>query len=283
ALALGFLVKPVLLYAWPLAGGLTAWMLVRGKREGGRGKGGAPSVRLSGARGLWPVALAGLIPLLALGLSTAHEAQTGHAEVTSLQTQNLWQQNARRAMLRTGDEAEYETTDARLAVIPAYADRQRQTAEAAREAILSRPLAYVAVHLQGVAAFALDPGRFDLAVFFELPVGSSGGMDESARGLGPLARFLAVQPLGLSLALGVLLVWNAVVAVAFLAWAWRGPAPPEVRLWCLLFVAYLAFVTGPVGSARYRLAVVPILLLALPRAWDSLRSRFARDGRASHG
>ena len=258
ALALAFLLKPVLLYFWPLALALTAWMLWR-----------------RGARGvrLWPAALAGLIPLLALGLSLGHGSQTGFREVTSLQTQNLWQQNARRAMLRTGDEAEYEATDARLAAIPDYADRQRQTADAARAAILSRPLAYAAVHMQGVAAFALDPGRYDLAVFFDLPVGSSGGMDAAARGLGPLASFLRTQPLPLALALALLLAWNALVAVAFLVWAWRGPAPLDVRVWAFVLVAYLAFVTGPVGAARYRLAVVPILLLALPWAWDALRTR----------
>jgi hypothetical protein len=176
-------------------------------------------------------------------------------------------------MLRTGDEAVYESTDAVLAAIPDYADRQRQTAEAAREAILARAPAYAAVHLQGTAAFVLDPGRFDLALFFDLPVGSSGGMDAASRGAGPLARFLTGQPWPLALLLAALTLWNAAVAVAFLAWVWRGPAAPEVRVWAFVLAGYLAAVTGPVGSARYRLAVVPLVLLALPWAWDALRTR----------
>jgi len=213
--------------------------------------------------------------MMALGLAAVHGAQTGHAEVTSLQTQNLWQQNARRAMLRTGDEAEYEATDARLAVIPEYADRQRQTADSAKAAIFARVRAYGLVHMQGMAAFALDPGRYDIALFFELPVGSTGAMDAASRGAGPLASFFASQPLPLALVLALLTLWNAAVAVAFLGWCWRGPASPEVRLWCFVVVAYIAFVTGPVGAARYRLAIMPILLLALPWAWDSLRSRLS--------
>ncbi|OZC02050.1 hypothetical protein [Rubricoccus marinus] len=275
-LAAAFLLKPVLLYFWPVAASLTGWMLWRAQRtaSGDAALASGLAAHASGARGYWPVALAWLIPLLALGFAAAHGTQTGHAEVTSLQTQNLWQQNARRAMLRTGDEAEYEATDARLAVIPTYAERQRRTAATAKAAVFERPLAYAAVHMTGVAAFALDPGRYDLALFFELPVGSTGAMDAASRGAAPLARFLGNQPWPLALVLGLLTLWNAAVAVAFLVWCWRGPVSPEVRAWCFLLVAYVAFVTGPVGAARYRLAVVPILLLALPWAWDQFRSRF---------
>lgn len=259
-LGLAFLVKPVLLYAWPLTLGLTLWMLWRRGARGGA---------------LWPAALAGLIPLLALSLALAHEAQTGHREVTSLQTHNLWQENARRAMLRTGDEEAFLATSDRLAEVEGYAEQQEAREEAAREAILERPLAYAAVHLQGVASFVLDPGRFDLVTFVGGEAGPTGGMDASARGAGTLARFLAGQPWPLLLVLGLLVLWNVLAAVSFVAWAWRGGAAVEVRVWCALLVGYLAFVTGPVGSARYRLAVVPLVLVALPWAWARVTRRFA--------
>ena len=258
ALGVAFLLKPVLLYFWPVSLVLTGWMLWR-----------------RGARGLrlWPAAAAGLVPLLALALALAHGAQTGVPEVTSLQTQNLWQQNARRALIRTGEHDRYVSESARLARIESYSERQRQTAVTAQEAILSRPLAYAAVHFTGTAAFLLDPGRYDLAIFFELPVGSTGGMDAASRGARPLARFLAGLPWPLVLVLGLLALLNAAIVVAFLAWVWRGPAPLDVRMWAFCLVGYLAFITGPVGAARYRLAVVPLLFLALPWAWDACRTR----------
>lgn len=257
-LGAAFLVKPVLLYFWPLALALTGWMLWRREARG-----------LS----LWPAAVAGLVPVLAVGLAIAHGAPTGHREVTSLQTQNLWQQNARRAMLRTGDESVYEATDARLAAIPDYTERQRATSDAAREAILARPLAYATVHLQGVATFVLDPGRHDLAIFFGLPVGTSGGMDAASRGSGSLARFLAGQSWPMVLVLVALTLWNVAVAVAFVAWVWRSDASVELRIWAFVLVAYLAFITGPVGSARYRLAVLPVVVLALPWVWEQVARR----------
>ena len=254
--AVALWVKPVVLYLWPGTLALSAWALWR------RGRRGA---------GLAPALSAGLVPLAALALMALNATWTGRAEVSSIQTLNLVEVNAQRTLARTGEQDAYDRAAARAAAIPAYADRQAWRQAWAVRAIRDRAGAYAAVHATGVAAFFLDPGRFDLALFLGLD--SDGGAMAAASRAGP-AGALAVlrrQPPALLVALAALLALNAAVAVAFLAWTVWGAAPLELRVAALGLVAYVALVTGPVGAARYRLAVAPILALALPWAWAALR------------
>ena len=260
-LAAALWVKPVVLYLWPATLALAAWALWRRGRRGAR---------------LWPAALAGLVPLAALGLSLLNASWTGHREVTSMGVHNLVHQNAQRTLVRTGEAALHDRAEAEADRIADYGARQTHRQAWAARVILDRPAAYAAVHATGMAAFVFDPGRFDLALFLDLD-SPGGGMTAGSRS-GP-AGALAVlgrQPPALLAVLAALLALNAAVAVAFLAWLAWGAAPPEVRVLALVLVGYTVAVTGPVGSARYRMAVAPLVALALPWAWDALRSRLAR-------
>jgi hypothetical protein len=261
-LALGLLVKPVLLYVWLFTLPLTAYALWW------RGARGAPL-------GAAALALLVLVPAGVLGL--AHRTQTGHFEVSSIQTENFLQQNAGRLLARTGEEEVLEAVGRRSQALARYPERAAFEAAAARRIILERPLAYAVLHLQGVANFFLDPGRFDLQVFFGLPPAEPGLMARySAEGWrGVLRGLTALPPLQTAVLLAVL-AWNALVAAAFAWWLLRGDVPLPVRLGALALVGYVALVTGPVGAARYRMAVYPLMLLAAPYAWDRLRRLRAR-------
>lgn len=263
-IAVALWVKPVVLYVWPGTLALSAWALWRRGRRGGA---------------LAPALSAGLVPLAALALMAFNASWTGHAEVSSLQTLNLVEYNAQRTLARTGELDVYDRATAQAAEIPAYDDRQRQRAAWAVQVIADRPAAYAAIHATGVAAFFLDPGRFDLALFLRLD-SPGGAMRAASRdGAGGVASVLARQPVWLLALLGLLLVANATVALAFLAWTVWGAAPVEFRVAALGLVAYVALVTGPVGAARYRLAVAPILALSLPWAVNALRLRFSNADR----
>lgn len=263
-LAVALWVKPVVLYLWPLTLALSAWALWRN------------TDRLEAPRrmmALWPAATALLVLASALGLARLHATWTGHPEVTSLQAKNLVQQNAYRTLVRTGETDLYGPAVAAHDRIADYGARQQARQAWATDVVLDRLGAYAAVHLTGVAAFVLDPGRFDLAVAADLDT-EAGGMTAASRdgALGALG-VLADQPPALLAVLGALLVLNGLVALAFFAWLVWGRVPVEVRLGAFVFVGYVAAVTGPVGSARYRMAVAPLVALALPWAWEAVRRR----------
>jgi len=267
ALAVALWVKPVVLFIWPLTLALSAWALWRTGRRG---------------LALWPSALAGLVPLAALALALLNAQWTGRAEVSSMQVHNLVHQNAQRTLIRTGEPELHDLAEAEAAEIADYDARQRHRQAWATRVIRERLPTYLALHVQGMAATVLDPGRFDLAVFFDLDASDGGGMTASSRSgaLGVL-DVLRRQPPVLLAVLVLLLVLNVAVAVAFAAWVFWGTVPAEVRVMALGLVGYVVAVTGPVGSARYRMAVAPLLALALPWAWTALRSRFSIRARRS--
>ena len=260
-LAAALWVKPVVLYVWPITLAATAWALWR------RGRRGAA---------LWPAAGAALVPLAALALAALNATWTGHPEVTSMQTHNLAHQNAHRTLMRTGEVALHDAAEARADRIADYGERQERRRAWATGVILDRPLDYAAVHLTGMAALVLDPGRFDLATFFDLDSApgamTAGSRDGPAGALAVLLR----QPPALLAVLAVLLALNVAVALSFVAWVARGDAPVEVRVLLFLLVGYVVLVTGPVGSARYRMPVAPLVALALPWASAVVASRFER-------
>ncbi len=267
ALAAALWVKPVVLYLWPFTLGLTAWALWRKGRRG---------------LALWPAALAGLVPLAARAGALLKATWTGRAEVSSMPVHNHVHQKAQRTLRRTGWPEPPARAEAEAARIPDYDARQRQRQAWATGVIRDRLPAYLAIHTEGMAATVLDPGRFDLAVFLDLDASDGGGMTAaSRRGVPGVLDVLRRQPPVLLAVLVLLLVLNAAVAVAFVAWVFWGTVPVEVRVMALGLVGYVVAVTGPVGSARYRMAVAPLLALALPWAWDALRSRFPIRARRS--
>jgi hypothetical protein len=213
---------------------------------------------------------------LALGMQEM-ERLRGNLRATSEASDAMV--NRAEGLQRTLDAkaAALSAVEAASDALPTYAERSAFQAAAAKRLILERPVAYTLFHLQGVVHFVLDPGRFDLQVFFALPPPEGPGLMarynvEGWRGV--LAGLAALPPVQ-TVVLLVLLLWNVLVAVAFVAWVGWGDAPLPVRLGALALVAYVALVTGPVGAARYRMPVYPLLLLALPWAWAWLRSRRA--------
>ena len=266
-LALALLVKPVVLYLWLFNVPLTAYALWHRGARGGR---------------LWPTALALLLPLTALGLGLAHRAQTGVFEVSSIQTENLLHQNAGRLLTRLGDDETMAAIDARADALPTYPERARYQAAEARRILLAHPLAYAGLHLQGVVHFFLDPGRFDLQVFLDQPSAGSGLMARySAEGWRGVLRGLVGLPPLQTAVLALLFVWNAAVLAAFGWWLLRADVPLPIRLALFVLVGYVALVTGPVGAARYRLAIYPLMLLAVPFVWARMREHLRRPASAN--
>ena len=57
---------------------------------------------------------------------------------------------------------------------------------------------------------------------------------------------------------------NLVILGAFLYFVFRPHVQPELKVFLILIVFYVAFVTGGIGRSRYRLPVMPFLLLTAP-------------------
>lgn len=211
----------------------------------------------------------GLIPLAAvLALVGWNAARTGVPQVSSIQDVNLLHYNAYLTLAAAegpaAAEAAVDAAAARAAEAPTYAAR-RAAAQAEALAILQAHAGtYATLHLRGMAAFFVDPGRFDLVHFFGLSQEGPGLLRRfSAEGVAGVARYLAAQRPWFVLVLGLVALANLFELGCLAVFAGDRRVPLGVRLSLVALVLYVAALTGPLGAARFALPVVPLLLVAV--------------------
>lgn len=240
------------------------------------------------------LALLGALPLLlALAYMGWNEQRTGYFHFSSIAEINLLHYNAA-GVLRQAEgpaaEAAWVARTLRVAnAQPSFAARQH-TMRAAAAAVLWRyPLRYAGQHGLGMAAFLLDPGRFDASVF--LAQAQAAGLLSYLRseGVAGVGKALLRQPTGLLLLLLLTTLANGLrlgLAVrgllqptrqSPLAADWLGLAAPAGRWVAAGLLLYLALLTGPLGAARFLVPGWP-LLLAL--ALRGLRGGHGASGRS---
>ena len=218
----------------------------------------------------------GALPLaVAILYMSWNYERTGYFHFSSIAEINLLRYNVR-AVLRATEgpeaaEAFVVNTVAASERLPDYDAQQHFiTAECAR--VLARnPLAYGVLHARGMVNFFLDPGRFDLVHFLNLP--EEGGLLQSfsAQGYGGIWQKLrGLQP-GLLLTLALVFLANLLRLAALLLFLFDRRAPLLLRLVVTGLILYVALLTGPLGAARFVVPVFPLLLVPIPfavRRWN---------------
>jgi hypothetical protein len=135
---------------------------------------------------------------------------------------------------------------------------------------MNYPLTTIVLWIKGIIQFFIDPGRWDVLAFTgRQPEEHPEGWLHRLKWQGPVAarEHWFKQPPWLSVfsiaAMGI----NLMLLFGFLLMLKDARYPLLFRVMAAVVVIYLALMTGPLGSARYRLAIFPLLLLSLPAAW----------------
>ncbi|QHJ07708.1 hypothetical protein [Hymenobacter busanensis] len=241
-------------------------------------------VLLAGLYAAWQqrrVALAAVaaVPLvLALLYQGWNWQRTGYFHFSSIAEINLLRYNVRGALRKAeGPEVAERVV---LGIIRAaenqlgFAAQQRYIKEQSLAVLREHPVAYGVLHAQGMANFFLDPGRFDVVHFLAVPEPPGQGLLArfNAEGYAAIWHFLRTAPVGLLALLLAVAVANLVRLGAFLAFLTSSAAPRTLRITAGALVFYVAFLTGPLGAARFAVPVFPLLLLAVPFALDRCKS-----------
>lgn len=133
--------------------------------------------------------------------------------------------------------------------------------------ILKYPLQYILLHVKGTAEFFLDTGRWDINYFFNgegVPKNWQ-SMSESGSLKSYFAQYHPVQIIWF----GLTLLFNIMVFVAFIAFMFNRNIRAQTRFVIAFTVLWFAILTGPSASARFRVPVVPVLLIAWPALFMS--------------
>ncbi|MFA5161742.1 MAG: hypothetical protein WC421_05810 [Elusimicrobiales bacterium] len=205
-----------------------------------------------------------------LTVSAWNYNRTGCFEYSSIAAENLLQYNTHLFLVSTRG-AEY--ADAKIAeiekeasAISDYAARQRFLLVSGRAIVLEHPLRYAVYHIKGTVNFFLDPGRFDIYRFFNIRNPENNGFQYyyHKEGFAGIFKHLMRQPLLIILTLFLILAVNVVKTISVISFIANKSIDANLRLVFVLFVGYLAFITGPLGSSRFATAALPLVLFTLP-------------------
>jgi hypothetical protein len=141
---------------------------------------------------------------------------------------------------------------------------------------------YVWLETKGIFNFFTDHGRFDIYSFFSSPPEENmNGMywHYSHYGINGVKQYISQFPIGLIIYLPIIVLVNIFITLCFLLFLLNPKIPLEVRFAAVLFIFYLAIITGPIGAARFRMPIYPILLFTLPFGFDILKIKLIRKSK----
>jgi hypothetical protein len=251
-LSLCLLLKPVSLLLPFISLAIVIWAIIRHKKNG-------------------LLLLLFLVPLATYHLiCKQHQHATGHYHYSSIQQINLLKYNARYTLIHAHNETYADSVIAHTMlqanVQPSFYQRLGVMDSAAKHILVTYPISATYVWLKGMAAFFIDPGRFDLFQFTAIEKKQSVGLMHQlqTQGASAIITYLKQAPLVVLAILLMSLVWNILLVVLlcnFLRKAIQYKKYIAYGFIAFLFMAYIAFASGPVGVSRYKVPVYPLLLI----------------------
>ena len=251
SLSLALLTKPILVFFWLPNLVFHIWLGMKHRRVA--------------------VLLAALLPLLVQSAwSYRNYRQTGSFQFSSMTTQV--QGYLMKKLAKRSEQMGSSTSLRRQGGKEPSAESQRPRLPFYR-VVLENPLYFARRQLKGTVTFFLDPGRYDLHHFFvnRYP---SGGFARSMKSWESALR-AARRARPWMAYLIVIGLFNLLIAAAFVLFPFQ-PLRGELKVFVFLVVIYMAVMTSAYGRSRYRLPVMPQLLLGAAVVLDRRRKKFGQ-------
>ncbi|MEO0294049.1 MAG: hypothetical protein ABIN61_07515 [candidate division WOR-3 bacterium] len=213
--------------------------------------------------------------------------RTGYFHYSSIQNSNLLNYNLYYFLInKKGEDFANKTIEEidKKVENMSYREKNKYIKEIAIKILLKEHLpSYSIFHLKGIFCFFLDPGRFDLQSFFGFKKARGKGLfyQYSKFGLRGVFSYLKEQSIFLILLLIPILFFNLLKFLSLFFFFFNKKIDLEIKIFFLLLIGYLSFLSAPLGASRYALPILPILIFAflnssiilyLPKANYSINS-----------
>ncbi len=207
-----------------------------------------------------------LLPVLfVFTVSKWNEKRTGYFQYSSISTINLLQYNTYTLLINKYgvtkadsivDNIQYEADKTNT-----YALKQHFIAHESSKIIKENIGNYLYLHLRGMVFCIMDPGRFDISQFFNLPHRQSLLYETSKKNNTRQLLDSFVNPLGILLML--ILIINIMKVFVVLKFLISKSVQLNQKLLLLFFPIYIVILTGPIGSSRFSMPFFPIVLIII--------------------
>ncbi len=221
-----------------------------------------------------------ILPLVAGVWSFRNYQQTGYFHFSSIKMQNLLELNAGAVI---SYKYAYETMkDHRKFIrsesdkINSYKEKAQFLLQTAEDTIFNNKVIYTYLHLKGMANFMLAPGRVDIETFFKCSPEKEISLlyEIEKRGLkSGLQYYFSNVDFLMFLVVLLIFVWNVLCLPLLLFSFFNSKLPLPLRIFIFILLAYIVFVSGPGGYARFKTAIYPIILILLPFGADKMKQK----------
>jgi hypothetical protein len=221
-----------------------------------------------------------LLPLSCYAWSLRNEKTTGYFHFSSIKTQGVLSMYAGYILNFTHGEdyclKKQEEIKKRASLEPTYKLKSEYIVSESVKIINANRLTYVYIHAKGMANLMLAIGRIDLLTFFPYkPTKEISLKSEIERdGLGGIRYYISNIDALLLAFLFLILIWNIFLLISMLIFFFNSRVHTGVKILILLMFTYLWVVTGPAGYARFKISILPFMIVSVPFFIDFLTQRF---------
>ena len=259
-LALAVLTKPVLLYFW------------------------IPNIiflaYLFWARRRFSILISGLImPLVIFLLSLYNYNVTGSFHYSSIRQMNLVGYNGTLLLVNvygdeTGQRKMAEIRD-HLNKIENFSQLQKEEDSIGYVLIMNNKTEYAKYHIKGMINFFMDPGRFDLNNYLGIKEGNNTGLlyAFTKDGYSGIFRFIYHQPFYIIFYFVIVLTVNILFVLSLINFVFVREVKKEYKIFLFMIILYLCFFSGPLGTMRYKVHVIPFLLFTVPFLFEKIKNK----------
>lgn len=208
-----------------------------------------------------------LITLLPLcfyfSMCKVNEQRTGYFHYSSISNINLLHYNTFSMLLNKYGlqkaDSIVDNINLEAKMQGGYAEQQTYIRKACKQQLGNNLPLYAWLHFRGAIYCVLDPGRFDFTQFFDLPHRENLIYESNKEGAFMRIVRSFLNPLGILL--GFLLLFNVFKVYVAIRFVFCKGIQLWLRLTILFFPFYILLFTGPIGTSRFYMPFVPLVLL----------------------
>ena len=223
-----------------------------------------------------------LLPFVAFIWSLRNMSKTEVFMYSSAKSQNLLDFNAGSVLkFLHGDK---ESKEIVIGILNSpktkngYAEKTEFLLDTASQIISDNKLIYFYCHVKGMFNFMLSTCRMELIEFFPgRPNEVSSLVEETEkRGFKGFLSYLdSINPLYL-LFLGCILVFNILLLLSSLTLIFNREIDISIRIFVSILILYICFMASPAGYSRFKVCVIPFMLINMPFVFAYFKTHFRR-------
>ena len=220
-----------------------------------------------------------LLPLSIFIWCNRNENKTGYFHFSSIKTQNILSLNAGDVMKLTIGAP--ESTSVRKRILETanklnYKEKNEFIIAASTRIIKDNILIYSYAHLKGMLNFMLATGRVDMVTFFPYKPEKEISIIKEIEnnGLSGLKYYIDNVNLYLIIYMFFILLWNILLFLSTLSFYFTSEIHPAIKIFIIVIIGYICFVCGTAGYARFKMALLPFIVLTVPPFINSFKKRF---------